>query len=289
MTDPLDKTRSVVITTKPRYAIDDHDDNIVSEERSSTSEVANVNDSTDDTSTYVRSDHEEGIWFEDETCNANRKKKASSYRLMARKKKRASSPRDEEALIECENRRGRTVLKLVGNAIRKGIKLPLEWNRNKVPVGDNKDYFASYIGIVVRERVNINYTAWDEVPKEVINEVYDHITNTVQQQEDGAWPEHENVTNSNQVSRRLEGVQEGGFGGSQGLGGMLGSMSDQRLQGANFQLASKQNKVQVPEVQTEVYHVAWPDPEKEYVPETEFVLSTEQVNDQPFPQVTLFC
>ncbi|XP_056685811.1 uncharacterized protein [Spinacia oleracea] len=123
MTDPLDKTRSVVITTKPRYAIDDHDDNIVSKERSSTSEVANVNDSTDDTSTYVRSDHEEGIW------------------LMARKKKRASSPRDEEALIECENRRGRTVLKLVGNAIRKGIKLPLEWNRNKVPVGDNKDYF----------------------------------------------------------------------------------------------------------------------------------------------------
>ncbi|KNA24961.1 hypothetical protein SOVF_010890, partial [Spinacia oleracea] len=44
------------------------------------------------------------------------------------------------------------------------------------------------------------------------------------------------------------------------------------------------NKVQVPEVQTEVYHVAWPDQEKEYVPETEFVLSTEKVNDQPFPQ-----
>ncbi|KNA19043.1 hypothetical protein SOVF_065330, partial [Spinacia oleracea] len=129
MTDPLDKTRSVVIATKPRYAIDDHDDNIVSEER-----------------------------------------------LMARKKKRASFPRDEEASIECENRRGRTVLKIVGNAIRKGIKLPLEWNRNKVPVGDNKDYFASYIGVVVRERVNINYTPWDEVHKEVINEVYDYIT-----------------------------------------------------------------------------------------------------------------
>ena len=45
-----------------------------------------------------------------------------------------------------------------------------------MPVGDNKDYFASYIGVVVRERVNINYTAWDEVPKEVINEVYDYIT-----------------------------------------------------------------------------------------------------------------
>ncbi|XP_056685812.1 uncharacterized protein [Spinacia oleracea] len=66
--------------------------------------------------------------------------------------------------------------------------------------------------------------------------------NTMQQQEDGAWPEHENVPDSNQVSRRLEGFQEGGFGGSQGLG------------------------------------------EKEYVPETEFVLSTEKVNDQPFPQ-----
>ena len=95
---------------------------------------------------------------------------------MARKRKRARAPRDDEASIECENRRGRTVLKIVGNAIRKGIKLPLEWNRNKVPVGDNKDYFASYIGVVVRERVNINYTAWDEVPKEVINEVYDYIT-----------------------------------------------------------------------------------------------------------------
>ncbi|KNA12148.1 hypothetical protein SOVF_128430, partial [Spinacia oleracea] len=96
------------------------------------------------------------------------------FEVDGKKEKASKSPRDEEALIECENCRGRTVLKLVGNVIRKGIKLPLEWNRNKVPVGDNKDYFASYIGVVVRERVNINFTAWDEVPK-VINEVYDYI------------------------------------------------------------------------------------------------------------------
>ena len=75
VTDPCDKRKSVVVTSKPRYVIDDNDDNISYEERSTPSEVQNVDDSLDDTTTYIRSDHEEGIWHDNENSNANNRPK----------------------------------------------------------------------------------------------------------------------------------------------------------------------------------------------------------------------
>ncbi|KAK9735034.1 hypothetical protein RND81_04G179000 [Saponaria officinalis] len=98
---------------------------------------------------------------------------------MAKKRKQMSASEDDdetETSGECEHRRGRSTIAVVGKAIRRGAKLPLEWNHNKVPIGTNKEVFASYIGVVVRERVSINYREWEDVPKQVINEVYEFIT-----------------------------------------------------------------------------------------------------------------
>ncbi|KAL2893287.1 E-selectin [Bienertia sinuspersici] len=47
----------------------------IGEERFTPSEVQNVDDSVDDPSTYIRRDHEEGIWDDNETSKANRSKK----------------------------------------------------------------------------------------------------------------------------------------------------------------------------------------------------------------------
>uniref|UniRef100_A0A803MUG6 DUF4216 domain-containing protein n=2 Tax=Chenopodium quinoa TaxID=63459 RepID=A0A803MUG6_CHEQI len=71
VTDLCDK-RKLVVTSKPRYVIDD---NIFYQERSTPSEVQNVDDSLDDTTTYIRSDHEEGIWHDKKNSNANNRPK----------------------------------------------------------------------------------------------------------------------------------------------------------------------------------------------------------------------
>lgn len=84
--------------------------------------------------------------------------------------------RNEPDPVERDNQRGRTVLAIVGKAIQSGIKIPLQWNHRNVPCGEYKDTFSTYIGVVVRERVNINYAIWDEVPQEIQDEVYDFIS-----------------------------------------------------------------------------------------------------------------
>ncbi|KNA06840.1 hypothetical protein SOVF_177110 [Spinacia oleracea] len=67
--------------------------------------------------------------------------------------------------------------------------------------------------------------------------------------------------------------------------------TDQGIQGAHFQLASKHKKVQDREIQVEPYHVSWPEPEKGNVAEDEYIFCNEQVkSDHPFPQgVDSFC
>ncbi|XP_021753908.1 uncharacterized protein LOC110719316 isoform X1 [Chenopodium quinoa] len=99
---------------------------------------------------------------------------------MSKKRKQASANEasetgEAEESAECENRRGRTIAVVVGKAILSGVKIPLEWN-HKVPIGENRYIFSSYIGVVVCERVNINYRDWEEVPKEVIDDLYKFIT-----------------------------------------------------------------------------------------------------------------
>ncbi|KAL2903692.1 Odorant receptor 46a isoform A [Bienertia sinuspersici] len=176
VTDPCDKRKSVAVTSKPRHVIDINDDNISYEERFTPSEVQNVDDSFDDAPTYIRRDHEEGIWDDNETSKANRSKKRR--RTVSANEAFGTDEANEEVeeSAECENRRGRTVLAVVGKAILSGVKIPVEWNHNKVPVGENRATFVTYIGVVARERVNINYREWEDVPKEVLDELYNFIT-----------------------------------------------------------------------------------------------------------------
>ncbi|KMT11304.1 hypothetical protein BVRB_5g109850 isoform B [Beta vulgaris subsp. vulgaris] len=95
----------------------------------------------------------------------------------------ASNPEDKASdaeKIRREDERGRTVLAKVGKAIHSGTKIPVEWHPTRnVPRGDNRTTLSTYIGVVVRERVSINYKKWSDVPKELKNEVCEFIMSLV--------------------------------------------------------------------------------------------------------------
>uniref|UniRef100_A0A803NAG0 DUF4216 domain-containing protein n=1 Tax=Chenopodium quinoa TaxID=63459 RepID=A0A803NAG0_CHEQI len=64
-------------------------------------------------------------------------------RLMEKKRKQISSSQETAE---------RTVCTVVGKAIQNGTKIPLQWNHRKLPCGDHKATFATYIGVVARQR-----------------------------------------------------------------------------------------------------------------------------------------
>ncbi|KAL2933808.1 ATP-dependent protease ATPase subunit HslU [Bienertia sinuspersici] len=191
--DPTDKKKSIVITPRSRHAHDEYDDDIESdeeEEEDCSNDLAQVqyiiDDSFDDQSTYVRDDHEEGMWVEG-TSNDN----VSRKRFMAKRKKQLPTPNgdrtshseDDASNPEKEKRedeRGRTVLAMVGKAIQGGTRIPLDWHPiYKTPSGTHRKTFCRYIGVVVRERVCITYVEWTDVPKELKEQLYDAITVSV--------------------------------------------------------------------------------------------------------------
>lgn len=90
-----------------------------------------------------------------------------------------SDPKDESSNVKENNReaeRGRTILAMVGKAIQDDIKVILHWDPlYKIPRGENRTLFASYIGVITRERININFKKWTDVPKETKDDVYDFI------------------------------------------------------------------------------------------------------------------
>lgn len=105
---------------------------------------------------------------------------------MARKRKQVNLPEggentedEDNSDVERANRedeRGRTVLATVGKAIQNGTKIPLEWDRiKKIPCGEFKDTFSTYIGVIARERVCITYKTWNDVPKVLLDDLYESI------------------------------------------------------------------------------------------------------------------
>lgn len=100
-------------------------------------------------------------------------------RLMENKKKSipAKRVRDDATTDESDSDDGgRTVLAKVGKAIHEGQKIQLEWTKKpEIPCGEHKTTFCSYIGIIARERVNINYKDWSDLPEQLLDEVYEFI------------------------------------------------------------------------------------------------------------------
>ncbi|KAL2929728.1 ATP-dependent protease ATPase subunit HslU, partial [Bienertia sinuspersici] len=193
VTDPTDKKKSIVITPRSRHAHDEYDDDIESdeeEEEDCSNDLAQVqyiiDDSFDDQSTYVRDDHEEGMWVEG-TSNDN----VSRKRFMAKRKKQLTTPNGDRTShseddasdpekAKREDERGRTVLAMVGKAIQGGTRIPLDWHPiYKTPSGTHRKTFCRYIGVVVRERVCITYVEWTDVPNELKEQLYDAITVSV--------------------------------------------------------------------------------------------------------------
>ncbi|KAL2921799.1 30S ribosomal protein S6 [Bienertia sinuspersici] len=75
MVDPSDKRMSAVITPRSRLAIDDFDGDVVFEQRTRNKDIEFEVDIGDDTSIYVREDHDEGIWIEEKSTKGKRAKK----------------------------------------------------------------------------------------------------------------------------------------------------------------------------------------------------------------------
>ncbi|KAK9698223.1 hypothetical protein RND81_08G089600 [Saponaria officinalis] len=89
----------------------------------------------------------------------------------------ASSDDSDAEKSNRQDERGRTVLAKVGNAIQNITKIRLEWHPiRKTPCGENRFTFTFYIGVVVRERVCITYASWKDVPKVLLDYLYEVIT-----------------------------------------------------------------------------------------------------------------
>ena len=75
VSDPADKRKSIVITPRSRHEIDDFEDDVMLDEAPATTQMHVEDDENGDSSTYVRNDHDEGIYVEENNIEGYSRKR----------------------------------------------------------------------------------------------------------------------------------------------------------------------------------------------------------------------
>ena len=75
-----------------------------------------------------------------------------------------------------ETKRGITIMNFVLKAKSKGHILVVDWNNKGQPIGDMKEKFVSYIGVVTRLNVPIIFDDWRKVPKQHKEHIWDDVS-----------------------------------------------------------------------------------------------------------------
>lgn len=57
----------------------------------------------------------------------------------------------------------------------KGLKKDIRFNKNGVPIGSDAAEMKSYIGVLARGKVNINYKSWKHVPKQIKELIWESV------------------------------------------------------------------------------------------------------------------
>lgn len=73
------------------------------------------------------------------------------------------------------NRRGPTHMKSLDRHRSKGLKKDIELTPLEQPIGPSKSSYQSYLGVLVRDKVDITYACWKGVPKEVKDRIWDSV------------------------------------------------------------------------------------------------------------------
>ncbi|XP_042373414.1 uncharacterized protein LOC121967329 [Zingiber officinale] len=61
-----------------------------------------------------------------------------------------------------------------------GVKQSVKFNEYGQPVGQKASELQSFIGVLARKKVNINYHSWKQVPNEVKNMIWESVNLTYQ-------------------------------------------------------------------------------------------------------------
>ncbi|XP_074573663.1 uncharacterized protein LOC141830081 [Curcuma longa] len=76
------------------------------------------------------------------------------------------------------SKRGRTQMNKLAVQRVQGVKQSVRFNEYGQPVGQKASELQSFIGVLAREKVNINYHSWKQVPDEVKNMIWESVNLT---------------------------------------------------------------------------------------------------------------
>lgn len=92
------------------------------------------------------------------------------------------APRDsttDSATTSTRTKRGKVCLNAVAQRRVKGIKLQVDFNKYGQPVGKIASEMQSYIGLLTRDHVKVNFETWRSVPDSVKDLIWEAVNVSV--------------------------------------------------------------------------------------------------------------